>query len=250
MNINKILSEIKKIGLLKLVFVIISISFLALFITKWSVKTKLTKNNISTDKSEFLLINKLIPSAIFDVRYNSNSNFLGTKVDGYKASYCYLEKSAAMALKEVQKNAIKKGYSLKIFDCYRPQKAVDHFVRWAKDIGDTKMKNIYYPKIDKLDIIPKGYIADKSGHTRGSTADLTLVNIKNNIELDMGTPFDFFDTLSNTADKRITLLQKKNRNILGSLMSNQGFVNYKLEWWHFTLNNEKFPNTYFNFDVK
>ena len=199
---------------------------------------------------QFVVVNDEIPSLVFDIRYYSNDNFLGTKVRGYESANCILTKAASEALKKVQEEISEKGYTLKIFDCYRPQQAVDHFVEWVNDADDQKMKAEYYPDEDKTLLIQKGYIADKSGHSRGSTLDLTLVEHDSATELDMGTPFDYFDTLSNTADPRMTEQQKHNRLLLKSAMENHGFVNYDKEWWHYTLKDEPYPDTYFNFSVK
>ena len=199
---------------------------------------------------QFIVVNDEIPSLVFDIRYYSDDNFLGTKVRGYESAKCILTKAASEALKKVQEEISEKGYKLKIFDCYRPQQAVDHFVEWVNDADDQKMKAEYYPDEDKTLLIEKGYIADKSGHSRGSTLDLTLVEHDSATELDMGTPFDYFDTLSNTADPRMTEQQKHNRLLLKSAMENHGFVNYDKEWWHYTLQDEPYPDTYFNFSVK
>ena len=209
---------------------------------------------ISKDDSsmpeQFVVVNDEIPSLVFDIRYYSDDNFVGTKVRGYESAKCILTRAASEALKKVQKEIGEAGYTLKIFDCYRPQKAVNHFVEWVHDADDQKMKAQYYPNEDKSQLIQKGYIADKSGHSRGSTLDLTLVESSSLAALDMGTPFDYFDTFSNTADPRITEQQKHNRRLLKSVMENHGFVNYDKEWWHYTLKDEPYPDTYFNFSVK
>ena len=199
---------------------------------------------------QFVVVNDEIPSLVFDIRYYSDDNFLGTKVRGYESAKCILTRAASEALKKVQNEVSAAGYTLKIFDCYRPQQAVDHFVEWVHDAEDQKMKAQYYPNEDKSTLIEKGYIADKSGHSRGSTLDLTLVERSSSAVLDMGTPFDYFDTLSNTADPRIIEQQKHNRLLLKSVMENHGFVNYDKEWWHYTLKDEPYPDTYFNFAVK
>ena len=173
---------------------------------------------ISKDDSlmpeQFVVVNDEIPSLVFDIRYYSDDNFLGTKVRGYESAKCILTRAASEALKKVEKEVSEAGYTLKIFDCYRPQKAVDHFVEWVHDADDQKMKVAYYPNEDKTLLIQKGYIADKSGHSRGSTLDLTLVERSSLAVLDMGTPFDYFDTLSNTADPRIIEQQKRNRAVV------------------------------------
>ena len=209
---------------------------------------------IATDGSsmseQFVVVNDEIPSLVFDIRYYSNDNFLGTKVRGYESAKCILTRPASEALKKAQRDISEAGYTLKIFDCYRPQQAVDHFVEWVRDADDQKMKAEYYPNEDKSQLIEKGYIADKSGHSRGSTLDLTLVESSSSAELDMGTPFDYFDALSNTDDPRISEEQRRNRQLLKSALENHGFVNYDKEWWHYTLKDEPYPDTYFDFPVK
>ena len=202
--------------------------------------------------ADFVAVNKVIPSLIFDVRYFSDNNFLGVKVSGYQKGLCLLTKPASEALKRVQKTLLEKGLTLKIFDCYRPQRAVDHFVKWAGDTKDTKMKALYYPNEDKVTLIEKGYIASQSGHSRGSTLDLTLAQVSNHRELDMGTPYDYFDVLShtNTTNSKITKEQRENRQLLKSSMEAQGFINFEKEWWHYTLKNEPYPDTYFDFLVE
>lgn len=192
-------------------------------------------------------IDKTIQS---DLRYFSSNNFIGKPIDGYKKNVVIITKETAKALKLVQQNLMKKGYSLKIFDSYRPQQAVNHFVRWAKVLSDTLMKREYYPKVPKRELFKKGFIASKSGHTRGSTVDLTIIDIKTNKELDMGSPYDFFGEQSHPSFKNITGKQKGNRMLLRKLMLQNNFKPYENEWWHFTLKNEPFPKTYFNFLVK
>lgn len=206
--------------------------------------------NRESKPDDFVVVNETIPSAMFKIRYYSDNNFLGTKVDGYEKPFCVLTKHASAALANVQRDVQQQGYTLKIFDCYRPQRAVDHFVRWVRDSGDQKTKAQYYPNEEKAQLIERGYIADRSGHSRGSTLDLTLAQTSDGAELDMGTPFDYFDTLSNTADPRITEKQKNNRSLLKTAMEKHGFVNYDKEWWHYTLRNEPHSDTYFDFPVK
>ena len=185
-----------------------------------------------------------------ELRYFSTTNFIGKKIDGYHNNCVIVTKKTAEALKEVQKILIGKGLSLKIFDAYRPQQAVDHFVRWAKDQNDTLMKKEYYPSVPKSELFKRGYIASKSGHTRGSTIDVTIVDLTTNKDLDMGSPYDFFGEESHPFYKKITKKQKENRMYLRELMILCGFVPYENEWWHFTLTNEPFPKTYFNFPVQ
>ncbi|PCJ50329.1 MAG: peptidase M15 [Gammaproteobacteria bacterium] len=207
-------------------------------------------SDLSLRPAGFIDINKLIPEAHFDIRYFTANNFVGSQIDGYQKPKCLLQEKAAFALKRIAVNAQKRGLKLKIFDCYRPQQAVDHFVRWAADMGDQKTKSTYYPKLDKGSLIGP-YIAAKSGHTRGATIDLTLTeNIQGQWrELDMGGHYDFFDSISNTDDKRISKKQKKNRYILKQLMEAGGYSYYDMEWWHFSLQPQPYLDTYFNFPV-
>ena len=197
----------------------------------------------------FVVLNEAVPAAIFDIRYHSSNNFLGTPVEGYEAPLCLLSGPAAAALASVQREAGEQGYRLKVFDCYRPQRAVDHFVRWVADSADQRMKAAYYPEEEKSQLIEKGYIADRSGHSRGSTLDLTLAKAANSEELDMGTLYDYFDARSNTANTRIPEEQMANRLLLKELMEKHGFINYDKEWWHYSLADEPFPDTYFDFPV-
>ena len=206
--------------------------------------------DIETRPDSFVTVNQALPDALFEIRYFTENNFLGGRVDGYKKPLCLLSEPASAALAKVQQDLIAQGYSLKIYDCYRPQRAVDHFVRWAEDEGDQRMKMQYYPNEDKAQLIPKGYIAARSGHSRGSTLDLSLATRADGSELDMGAPFDYFDALSNTADPRITERQRGNRLLLKAAMERRGFVNYDKEWWHYSLESEPYPDTYFNFPVQ
>lgn len=205
-------------------------------------------------KNGFVEIQKEIRSIIVDLRYFSEDNFVGQRVDGYQSNKLYISIEAATALKKVQNELNRYGLGLKIFDGYRPQSAVDHFVRWAKDIKNTKTKEKYYPNELKKNLFKKGYIATKSGHTRGSTLDLTIVQLDihgNEItELDMGTPWDFFSEKSATEYKHLTIAQRSNRLLLKSVMEKFGFKNYDKEWWHYTLINEPYKNTYFDFIIK
>ena len=212
-----------------------------------STESEQPANNAS---KPMVLVNEALPAALFEIRYYSENNFLGTRVDGYLKPSCWLTGPASSALTNVQRELSQQGYRLKIFDCYRPQQAVDQFVRWVQDLNDQKMKIQYYPNEDKSRLIEKGYIADQSGHSRGSTLDLTLARISDSAELDMGTPYDYFDTRSNTADARITEQQRTNRLLLKAAMEKHGFVNYDKEWWHYTLADEPYPGTYFNFPVE
>ena len=185
-----------------------------------------------------------------EMRYLSNNNFIGRKIDGYKNNCIIITEQAAHQLKKVQTELLKKGLSLKVFDAYRPQEAVNHFVKWAKVLSDTLMKQEYYPKVPKSQLFNQGYIASKSGHTRGSTVDLTIIDAKTGKELDMGSPYDFFGVQSHPLHSNLSKEQKENRMLLRKVMLENNFKPYENEWWHFTLRNEPFRNTYFNFPVE
>ena len=185
-----------------------------------------------------------------ELRYLSNNNFIGRKIDGYKNNCVIITEQAAHQLKKVQTELLKKGLSLKVFDAYRPQEAVNHFVKWAKVLSDTLMKQEYYPKVPKSQLFNQGYIASKSGHTRGSTVDLTIIDAKTGKELDMGSPYDFFGVQSHPLHSNLSKEQKENRMLLRKVMLENNFKPYENEWWHFTLRNEPFRNTYFNFSVE
>lgn len=185
-----------------------------------------------------------------ELRYLSNNNFIGRKIDGYKNNCVIITEQAAHQLKKVQTELLKKGLSLKVFDAYRPQEAVNHFVKWAKVLSDTLMKQEYYPKVPKSQLFNQGYIASKSGHTRGSTVDLTIIDAKTGKELDMGSPYDFFGVQSHPLHSNLSKEQKDNRMLLRKVMLENNFKPYENEWWHFTLRNEPFRNTYFNFSVE
>jgi|TARA_R110002050_G_scaffold105292_1_gene214953 D-alanyl-D-alanine dipeptidase len=185
-----------------------------------------------------------------ELRYLSDNNFIGRKIDGYKNNCVIITEQAAHQLKKVQTELLKKGLSLKVFDAYRPQEAVNHFVKWAKVLSDTLMKQEYYPKVPKSQLFNQGYIASKSGHTRGSTVDLTIIDAKTGKELDMGSPYDFFGVQSHPLHSNLSKEQKENRMLLRKVMLENNFKPYENEWWHFTLRNEPFRNTYFNFSVE
>lgn len=200
----------------------------------------------------FVYLDDYIPDIAVDLRYYSNNNFVGDTVDGYQTVKCIISLKAAEALRKVNDELNAKGFGIKVFDAYRPQQAVDHFVRWAKDLSDTLMKSVYYPEVDKSELFDKGYIAEKSGHSRGSTIDLTLIYLQGDNkgkELDMGTGWDFFGPKSWPSSDAVTEVQKEHRMLLQSVMVKHGFKPLKEEWWHFTLENEPFPETYFNFPV-
>tara|TARA_B110000093_G_scaffold57825_1_gene62390 strand:- start:1490 stop:2158 length:669 start_codon:yes stop_codon:yes gene_type:complete len=185
-----------------------------------------------------------------ELRYGTSNNFIGKPIDGYLKDSLIISTPAAKALKEIQTKLMLSGLSLKIFDAYRPQQAVDHFVRWAKVMNDTLMKQLYYPDVQKSELFTLGFIASKSGHTRGSTVDLSIVDVKTNKEVDMGSSYDFFGEKSHPFYKKITEAQMKNRMLLRTIMIKNGFIPYDNEWWHFTLKDEPYPTTYFNFLIE
>ena len=202
----------------------------------------------SLDSSGFVSISEEIPEIILEVRYYSTYNFIGDRVNGYEAPVAYITKEAAAALKKASDAALKDGYRIRIYDAYRPQVAVDHFKAWAKDLDDTRMKEYFYPELDKSVLFKQGYIASRSGHSRGSTVDLTLFDMKTGHNVDMGGTFDYFGVLSHPDNKDVvTPQQYENRMYLRKIMADAGFRHYSEEWWHFTLNDEPYPDTYFNF---
>ncbi len=207
------------------------------------------EKEMATDSSDFVLLSDYVPGIIQEIRYFSTYNFVGERVDGYEEPIALLTKEAARALKDVANIANVQGYRLKIFDAYRPAKAVKHFVLWEIEDLDQKMKTFFYPDIDKHDLFKLGYISSKSTHSRGSTVDLTLVDMDTGKELDMGSPFDYFDNISHPDYQDITKEQYDNRMILQKLMVDGGFEPIDTEWWHFTLKNEPYPETYFEFPV-
>ena len=203
----------------------------------------------SDNRAGFVSIGEAVPDAILEIRYYATYNFIGDRIDWYEEPAALITREAAKALKEVSDDVIRQGYRLKVFDAYRPQKAVDHFMRWARDPADIRMKPYFYPDLEKKDLIPQGYIAEHSGHTRGSTIDLTLFDMSTEKETDMGGPFDFLGELSHPDYKGVTEKQFENRMLLQSAMVRHGFRPLDTEWWHFTLENEPWPDTYFTFPV-
>ncbi len=198
----------------------------------------------------FTYLLEIDPTIKKELRYYSSNNFIGTPVDGYKKDRIIISIPAAKTLRKIQNKLLASGLSLKVFDAYRPQQAVDHFVRWARVMNDTLMKQLYYPDVKKSDLFKLGFIAKKSGHTRGSTVDLSLVDLNTNKELDMGSSYDFFGEESHPFYKKITETQMKNRMLLRTIMIKNGFIPYDNEWWHFTLKDEPYPSTYFNFLIE
>ncbi|TRO65776.1 M15 family metallopeptidase [Streptomyces sp. IB201691-2A2] len=223
--------------------------------------------------ADFVALRTVDPTIIEEIRYFTPHNFVGERIDGYQQPLCILTRPAAEALHQAQQRLLRQGYSLKVYDCYRPQRSVDHFVRWAKDLEDQAMKGEFYPNVDKTRLFEDGYIAEKSGHSRGSTMDLTVVKLPAkptrpyvpgeplvpcfapqgerfpDNSVDMGTGYDCFDTLSHTLDPRIQGQQRANRLLLKDTLEGLGFVNLAEEWWHFTYKPELYPDTYFDFPV-
>jgi D-alanyl-D-alanine dipeptidase len=199
----------------------------------------------------FVYLDKAIPGIQIELRYSTDHNFVGKPIDGYLKPRAILTRPAARALAEVQEKLKPFGLGLKVFDAYRPQRAVNHFIRWASDLDDTKMKAEFYPDVAKKDLFKKDYIADRSSHSRGSTVDITVVSLTGKKqELNMGSRFDFFGRQSWPAFARLTPDQRANRMLLRTLMITHGFNPYPQEWWHFTLAKEPFPDTYFDFPVR
>ncbi|MCR5131759.1 MAG: M15 family metallopeptidase [Prevotella sp.] len=226
------------------------------------------KSKPTEDSREFVTLTDAVPDAILEIRYFGTYNFVGQRIDGYEEPVALLTRRAADSLRAVSDDVKNLGYRLKIYDAYRPQKGVDHFVRWASNVSDTLMKSYFYPDLDKSVLFQQNYIAAKSGHSRGSTVDLTLFDMSTEKELDMGGTFDWFGPESHPdfcgnpetgeyslkaaeAHKRgITEQQFRNRLILRQAMLRHGFKPVDTEWWHFTLKDEPFPDTYFTFPVR
>ena len=203
-----------------------------------------------TMPAAFVDVATVADGLVVDMRYFSTDNFVGRRIDGYEAPRCLLVRQAASALTAVQRDLAADGLGLKVFDCYRPSRAVANFVRWARNSADVKTKAEFYPRIDKRDLFREGYIASHSGHSRGSTVDLTIVRREDGIELDMGSPFDFFGPISWPSSAMVSRQARENRALLTNAMRRRGFRPYEREWWHFTLRGEPFPNTYFDFLIR
>jgi len=191
----------------------------------------------------------LVPGLAVEMRYAGEHNFVGTRIDGYERPVCLLTAKAAAALAQVQRDLAERGLGLKAFDCYRPARAVAHFMRWARDLADMRRKSEFYPTVDKRDLFRLGYIASQSGHSRGSTVDIGLVD-RDGAELDLGTSFDTFSPRSWPSDPTVSVQARRARALLASAMGRRGFRPYAKEWWHFTLRDEPFPATYFDFPVR
>ncbi len=241
------------------------IMILAAALLAWACGSAGAKDDakLSDDSSDFVAITEVIPDAILEIRYHSTYNFVGARIDGYLAPKALMTREAADSLKVVSDELLALGYRLKIFDAYRPQCAVDHFLRWGKDLADSTMKAYFYPTLPKSQVFPQGYVASRSGHTRGSTVDLTLFDMASGREVDMGATFDHFGIESHPdwcgnpdtgeyipREGGITAEQFANRMILRHAMLSHGFKPYDGEWWHFTLRAEPYPDTYFTFPIE
>ncbi len=207
------------------------------------------KNDVTMDPSGFVVLADYIPAIIQEIRYHSSYNFIGERIDGYEEPCALLTIEAARALKSVSSEMLIQGYRLKVFDAYRPARAVKQFVLWGLEDRDIRMKPYFYPELEKQELFVKGYIAKQSSHSRGSTVDLTLLDMRTGKELDMGGPFDLFSEVSHPDYRGITDDQYENRIILQRAMIRAGFQPVDTEWWHFTLKNEPYPDTYFEFPV-
>ena len=210
---------------------------------------KTYRSDLTLDPSGFVVLADYVPHIVQEIRYYSTYNFIGERIDGYEEPCALLTKEAARALKAVSNEMIVRGYRLKVFDAYRPACAVKHFVLWGIEDQDIRMKPYFYPDLQKQELFEKGYIAKKSSHSRGSTVDLTLLDMSTGGELDMGSPFDLFSVVSHPDYKGITEQQYENRMMLQRVMVRSGFEPIDCEWWHFTLKDEPYPDTYFEFPV-
>lgn len=227
--------------------IVIKAIVILFFLSFTTISDKSTTSSLHKD---FVYLKEMMPNLRSDLRYYGSNNFIGQPLKGYNAPKCILSKKAADALEKVQTELERIGFGLLIYDAYRPQQAVDYIIGWAQDDSDTLMKDDFYPHVDKKDLFKKGYISKQSGHSRGSTVDLTIVSLKTRHILNMGSPYDLFDEKSNTDYPNITKNQHALRMLLKRRMEKHGFESYDKEWWHFTLKNEPFPETYFDFPVE
>ena len=198
----------------------------------------------------FVNVTAVAPGILVEARYATAHNFVGRVIDGYERPICYLTRQAAAALAQVVADLEPRGLTIKVYDCYRPERAVSHFARWARDLKDVKMKAEFYPHVDKSTLFRDGYIASRSGHSRGSTSDLTLARRSDGQALDMGTPFDFFSPRSAPSDRSVGAEAQANRTLLAQAMRKHNFRPYEKEWWHFTLRREPYPQTHFDMPVR
>ena len=207
------------------------------------------RKQAAEDTSDFVLLSDYVPDIVQEIRYYSTYNFVGDRIDYYEEPCAILTLEAARALKAVSNRVIAQGYRLKVFDAYRPAGAVRRFVLWGVEDLDLRMKPFFYPDLEKEELFSKGYIAGRSGHSRGSTVDLTLLDMSTGKEADMGSPFDLFSEISHPDSRDVTPEQYDNRMRLQKAMTGCGFRPIDCEWWHFTLEDEPFPETYFEFPV-
>lgn len=198
----------------------------------------------------FVYAKDIIPDLDIELRYFASNNFVGKPIDGYTVNKLIITKQTAQALKLIHEELQNNNLCIKVYDGYRPQQAVNHFMKWARDLNDTINKHTFYPNIEKQNLFKEGYIATKSGHSRGSTLDLTIVDGQTGLPIDMGSTYDFFGEKSWVSHQNITKKQYTNRQLLQSIMLKHGFRNYPKEWWHFTLRWEPFPDTYFDFLIE
>lgn len=205
------------------------------------------KHIISTDASDFVVLSDIVPDMIQEIRYFSTYNFVGDRIEGYEQPVALMTKKAAAVVAKCAAIFKEMGYIIKVYDTYRPFRAVAHFCRWGEDLADQRMKYAFYPDVDKAKVFEEGFLDPWSGHSRGSTIDLTLVDMKTGLELDMGGTFDFFGGKSYALYEGITDEQKANRMILRKVMLDNGFRPAKTEWWHFRLIDEPYTDTYFDF---
>ena len=205
--------------------------------------------DIIHDPSGFVVLAEYVPGIIQEIRYYSTYNFIGDRIDGYEEPCALATVEMARALKSAANELNVKGYRMKVFDTYRPARAVKHFVLWGIEDQDLRMKEFFYPEREKQELFRKGYIASQSTHSRGSTIDLTLLDMRTGKELDMGSPFDLFSEISHPDSKAVTEEQYENRMLLQEAMVRNGFAPIDCEWWHFTLADEPYPDTYFDFPV-
>ena len=199
--------------------------------------------------AQFVDLLTVVPTLRLDLKYLTGDNFVGDRIDGYDAEVCLITRPAASALLRVQQALAEFGLGLKVFDAYRPQRAVDHFLRWSEDHDDTRHKADYYPSLQKPELFSKGYLVQHSSHSRGSTVDLTIIDLETGAELEMGTCFDFFGPESWIDCQTISAQARANRMLLQHVMVQHGFVPFHHEWWHFTLQDEPYPDTCFDFPL-
>lgn len=245
-SVGKIREEGVNMGRNRWVRLFAAILFAVILVEPWGE----AKAADPMDSGDFVAVSEEIPDVLQEIRYFSAYNFVGSHIDGYEEPVALMTREAAAALKDAAAEFRAAGYVIKIYDSYRPQRAVEHFIRWGADAQDIRMKPYFYPTTDKSRVFELGYVAKHSSHSRGSTIDMTLVDMKTGQELNVGEHFDYFGERSHYVYGGISQVQQENRRFLRSVMERHGFKGLVEEWWHFTLNNEPFPDTYFNFPVK